>query len=314
MFAITPASLVQLAARIRANLDRYWPILEGRVRPPAPLPMPALAAGRLAQLRRALRAEPFCFKDVWPALQLICCWKSAACAVQLRTRLAPYLQGRVPVVDATYSATEGWMNVPLSTDGVGGPIHPGGHVMEFFPAGDEPQAGSLLAPWQLEAGRDYEVVLTTSMGLIRYRLFDIVHCSGFFNAAPIIAFHQKAGNEISLGLVRVSEAQLLAAMEAAGLQPPGQWFFAPAPTGEGVALYCDGEDRALHTRLAAMEQHLRQSNKYYCMDVEQGYMQSLRLEVLPPDHPAWGSAAHRAQQKPKILRQSAPDDSRQLPA
>ena len=45
--------------------------------------------------------------------------------------------------------------------------------------------------FQLEIGGRYEIVLTTPMGLTRYRLGDVIQVTGFFNQCPTYKFQYR---------------------------------------------------------------------------------------------------------------------------
>src|SRR5262249_8732785 len=79
MLAITPAVLEQFAKSIEAHIESYWPCLEGRVTaPPADgLPPVHCTEARVARLRAAIAPNrAFSFRDVWPSLEFITCWKT----------------------------------------------------------------------------------------------------------------------------------------------------------------------------------------------------------------------------------------------
>ena len=296
MVGITPAIMVRFFERMIAQMDRYWPILEGIEDPPAPLPKVSVSPARLRLLRAALRDGTPCFADLWPGLSAVVCWKASTCGMQLPA-LERFVQGRVPVIDATYSATEGWINVPGPDGSPGGPIHPGAHVFEFLPVGCAPKPHHLLRAWELEAGREYEIVLTTAMGLVRYRLFDIVSCTGHFERSPIIRFVQKSSSEISLGPACVSETELCDALRASGVSSDAA-LFAPSPSGNRIQLlyWTDGT----LPDIEAIERSLRSVNAMYRKYVGDGSLAPLELRVLAKDHPVLARDEH-AQMKPRVL-------------
>lgn len=312
MIAITPSMVEQFAERIEAGFESvYLPALEGQIALPAGLPPLKATAERIALLKRAFLMRPFSFREVWPGLQFVCCWKSSTCGLQL-PKLERYLQGRVPVVDATYSATEGWLTVPLVSGpemrGMGGALHPGAHRVEFFKAGNAPLANELLPLWKLEAGQDYEVVLTTAMGFIRYRLYDVVRCTGYFHRTPILEFRHKSGNLLSLGQARISEAYLISALDEIGQPARGRWVFAPNAFGDQLLLYSDQEadgSGALQRIARHVHQKLCELNPDYAADIESRLLKPVGVEFLEPGHAYWTRSEH-AQSKQAVLRQAGP--------
>ncbi len=304
LFAVTPSMILQFAERLEKQIEDYWPYLEGKKAPPAPLPPLRIDPARLEHLKSALAQRPLSFRTIWPSMQFISCWKGSTCGMQL-PKLEPYLHG-VTIVDAPYSATEGWMNVPTSTEVIGGPVHPDGHVMEFIAAGAAIEKENLLPAWKLEPGVDYEVFLTTAMGFVRYRLFDIVRCTGYTNRSPHLEFRQKSGSMISLGHTRVSEADLLEALADAELGGTKRWFFGPSADGTHLVFYCDSTNTHVDEAIAAADKALAKLNTEYADDLKTGLLKPIATLVLEGSHAAWAERELQAQSKPTILRQQAP--------
>jgi hypothetical protein len=81
----------------------------------------------------------------------------------------------------------------MTDDGDAGIAAPGTNVLEFHPADDdrEPDGDSLLPLDRLETGARYFVFVTTSSGLYRYDMNDIVEVVGRFRNTPMLRFVQK---------------------------------------------------------------------------------------------------------------------------
>ena len=309
MAAITPAVLSQIARRIQSQINEYWPYLEGRKPMPDGLPAINVSAERLRLLRQHLEGgSELSFKKIWPTLQFAACWKSSTCALQI-PELERYVQKQFPIVDGIYSATEGWMTVPMNSDQPGGPLHMSGHVVEFLPTSAEVHARNLLKPWQLEAGKEYEVILTTSMGFVRYRLFDVVRCNGFFNRSPILEFRFKSGNMVSIGQSRFSESHLKVALDLAAFQCPGHWVFGSNTTANRFVLYVTARARpqlkSLREMITIIQKDLCRSNPEYQDDLKSGTLLDMEIVELDEKNPFWTAEGH-AQSKPKIISRGVP--------
>ena len=281
ILAVTPARVRLLAEEIVQRKDELL----------ARLPSVASAA-RVAHVRRVLDAGELDLKRLWPALEVVGAWKTSACALQLAS-LDRYLDASVPRVDVIYSATEGWVNVPFRSDASGGPVHPGAMICEFL-SGER-----LLKPWQLTVGEDYEIVITNMMGLVRYRLFDVVRCTGFFHRSPIVEFVGKAARELIVGMMRVSEAQLVAALATSPLAGHLGLVFAPRASGDGIVLWARAPIVGIPS-ISSIDARLRELNAYYRADVASGILQPLTFATLPADHPLWSELQGGAQAKPRI--------------
>jgi auxin responsive GH3 family protein len=76
---------------------------------------------------------------------------------------------------------------------------------------------------RVEAGREYELVITTYAGLNRYRVGDILRVTGFHNAAPQFRFVRRKNVLLSIESDKTDEAELQRAVERASalLRPHG---------------------------------------------------------------------------------------------
>jgi hypothetical protein len=146
----------------------------------------------------------------WPSLRLVYCWTGATAGLyvpELKRRLGP----NVAVRDAIYSACEGWCSIPMGEEEGGGALALTSHFYEFFEEGsDAPRFA-----WQLEDGKRYQIVLTTSAGLYRYALGDVVEVCGFYKKAPRIRFVRKLGAASNLAGEKLDESHVNAAVARA---------------------------------------------------------------------------------------------------
>jgi hypothetical protein len=265
----------------------------GTLMPPGEVP-PAI----MASLRCAIRPNPRRAREVeealgavtdaerftrlWPRLALISCWTSAAAAGPARdlARLFPH----VSIVGKGLLATEGVVSFPLSG-------HPGSalavrsHFLEFVPA----DGGRVCCAWELQAGAEYQVVLTTGGGLYRYQLGDMVRVVGFAGACPLIDFVGRHGRVSDLYGEKLHEAHVASAIDracqAAGVQPG---FTLLAPDGQGrpdhyalfIATHAPITEGQQHALTSALESALRENIHYdYCSRL--GQLQSAEVNILP---------------------------------
>ena len=144
---------------------------------------------------------------VWPNLQLAVCWRSPAVAPYMDL-LHPFLAG-IPHRDYVTMASEGIMAIPLQDEVSGGilPIHT--HFFEFIPeeSWNEPCPATLLGH-ELEPLGNYVVVLSTSAGMYRYSIGDVVRVRGFVGSTPFIEFLHRAGHTCSLTGEKLTESQV----------------------------------------------------------------------------------------------------------
>jgi hypothetical protein len=149
--------------------------------------------------------------DVWPNLRIVTCWKGGTMPLYLRKLSEPY--GDVPIRDLGYMATEGRGASPLVNSGAGGVVNLTSHFFEFVreEERDAPSAEFLTLD-QLESNRKYYVYFTTSAGLYRYDINDVVRVVDFYRNTPVIQFERKGQGISSITGEKLTESQVTAAL------------------------------------------------------------------------------------------------------
>jgi hypothetical protein len=93
------------------------------------------------------------------------------------------------------------------------------HYYEFIPAGDiDSKQPTVLEAHELEVGKDYYILLTTSSGLYRYHISDVMRCVGYRGKAPVLEFLNKGQRYSDMEGEKISEHQLVQATSEAGAQ------------------------------------------------------------------------------------------------
>jgi hypothetical protein len=143
-------------------------------------------ARRAEALRRAMarhgRLRPV---DVWPRLELVSMWQDGESRRYVGD-VVKRLPG-VPLQAKGLLATEGIVTVPM-TSAPAPVLCINSHVYEFLL-----DDGRVVQPHELCAGQTAEVVLSTSAGLVRYRLGDRVVVDGHFERTPCLRFVGRSG-------------------------------------------------------------------------------------------------------------------------
>lgn len=181
------------------------PQLQARL---TPNPERAVALEALLQRHGVLRP-----RDLW-RLSFVACWTGGSMGHYLpRVR---ELWGAIPIRDIGLLASEGRVSIPLDDDSPIGVLDLSAGVFEFIPV-EEFDSASPSTYWadELEAGRDYVVVMTNTAGLIRYRLDDVVRVHGYLNRSPLIEFLYRGGRVSSLAGEKLTENQVVAAFREA---------------------------------------------------------------------------------------------------
>jgi hypothetical protein len=205
-------------------------IHDGTLAPEFPLP-DALHAAALndlkpnrprARLLASVRARTGRLRpaDYWPDLSLAGCWIGGSMG-HFVPRLREWT-GEVPFRDVGYMASEGIFSLPQANESVAG--LPALHAVffEFLPehAFGKPDAPALLAH-ELEPGRNYQVIVTTTGGLYRYAMQDVIGVVGIERATPLIRFLYKAGQVQNLQGELMTVEHVMAALTALAPQIGG---------------------------------------------------------------------------------------------
>lgn len=231
-YTLNPSTIALLCRRLQKYApDLVRDIRDGTITPPTPLSQTTLAAvkhflspdpARAAQLALLAEQGQFVPHKLWPTLQVVSCWTKAAASFYLAD--FPEFFGKVPVCDITYGASEGRGTVFIGPNQQMLALLC--HFFEFIAEDeiDSPQPQVLLAD-QLELGRNYFILFTTSGGLYRYNINDVVKVVGFHNATPLLEFQYKGGNICSFTGEKITELQVTRAMSEAMAQTGVQTRF-----------------------------------------------------------------------------------------
>lgn len=283
----------QLVADLRPNRERAR-VLAARVAGKRPIP-----------------------KHFFPDLQLLSCWHHASAGTHYAALRD--LFGDVPLRPGIYSATEGWMNVPLEDANThrppSGVLASDAVVLEFSNASGTYFAHDLPAP-----GR-YEILITSGAGLWRYRIGDEVEVTGFFEGAaaglgraPMFHFTQKVGSVLSLAHDMTTEAHIRSAMGST-FPNARRWVFGPSPAAtDRYRLVLEDVDlgeinRATERPAQALDNALRAANLGYNADRGDGLLQPIEVVTRASStFDQWEASRRTAalsQAKPTVLVKSA---------
>jgi len=196
---------------------------------------------------------------IWPSLRLISCWGDAYAA----RPLAELARGfpSVELQPKGLLSTEACISIPFQGQH---PLAVHTHFYEFVDGG-----GRAYFAHELEADREYSVVVTTSGGLYRYALRDRVRVSGFLAKTPCLAFVGKEDRVSDRFGEKLDEAFVSSVLRAALREVPEVRFAMLAPDlTQGCARYTLYLEATL-TDVAALErrvdQELRTNPHYdYC--------------------------------------------------
>jgi hypothetical protein len=220
---------------------------------------------------RELRAaDPFQFEVLWPKLRVISCWGDGAAgfALQELRRRFP----NVPLLPKGLIATEAFVTLPFAGHY---PLAVRSHFFEFID-----DAGKVHCVETLRENAEYEIVVTTSGGLWRYRLGDRVRVTGWLGNTPSLRFMGRGQSVSDRCGEKLSEAFVAETFRNVFCSDVSRFaLLAPDEDEESCryTLYIEGNVKS-HWR-SAMESALCRNPHYaYCRDLQQ--LLYLRIFVI----------------------------------
>lgn len=305
--AIIPRLHLRFLDKIETHRKEYLALLVGDQATPERFRGLKASPERKALLRKVLGGTgPLKLKELWPALELITTWTSGSAALNL-DELKDRTGDGVAICDIPYAATEGAFTIIRSETDRGGTLHVGGEIMEFLPQGAEADKDNLVQAWDLQEGMLYEPVITTSMGVVRYRMHDLLLCTGFEDRAPRLQFQGRVGREISIGVAMIGEMECIDAARKSGLNRGLPWVVSPNRTGNGLVIGVTEANASVSAE--KFDAVMIATNPMYGGFREKKVLEAVRTVVLAPSHPIWERArpSHR-QGKPRVLFEQSIED------
>lgn len=262
------------------------------------------------RLRRARQLDAVCdqfgtlrLSDVWPRLEQLAVWMGGSCSAYLPS-VRRQFGNRIPIRDHGLSASEGRMTIPFEDETSDGVLEVTTHYFEFVP---EDEYGSpnptVLEAHELERDCNYFILMTTSSGLYRYDICDVVCCTGFVGTTPVLRFLHKGAHISNLTGEKVSESQVVEAVRhALDVNQHGTMYFTLAPVWAEPPYYqllmetSDVPTTELAERLAeATDAKLQELNCEYREKRSTSRLGPLRVTRLQPG--TWRRFAEQRQSR-----------------
>jgi GH3 auxin-responsive promoter len=290
--AANPSSLLRIAKRLESEADRALRDLhDGGFRFLSELPLEYRThrdfkpnPERAREIRNRIDKEGTVSpKTVWPELALLSCWTGGT--------LTPYLEELkkyfpdIPIRDPGLIASEGRFTVPIADNTASGVPDLNGIFFEFHPADDGTEvpvgeAVSLQLPQDLEVGKRYSLLFTTTWGLYRYHIDDIVEVTEKIGDVPLIRFIRKGSGYSSVTGEKLAEDQVVRALERlprSFLEEHGDSILAPRwGDPPGYLLLLEDTGNSVETELVRTARDLDRSLQTLNVEYE-SKRKSLRL-------------------------------------
>lgn len=224
------------------------------------------------------------FSKLWPQLTGISCWTGGSCGFALAA-LRPWLADTTKILEAGYSSSEfrGSIGVDLQANLCMPTIWD--HVFEFVEQSDWEQGRhKFLDVSELLQGQRYYIFVTTTDGLYRYDMNDIVEVNGRFGKTPCIAFVQKGKGVTNITGEKLYEDQILEALSTATAYPVEFFVVLADEQASTYQLYVEGPSSPTTTLQleAAMDEQLQTINLEYRSKRSSGRLAPLTAVALRP--------------------------------
>ena len=139
--------------------------------------------GRAREVKECLKNSDY--QSLWPDLKVISCWLDGHAAIHEK-QLCKWFP-KVIIQPKGLLATEGFISFPFLEE-EGARLSLRSHFFEFLNTRDQ----NIYLAHELQPGQTYEVIITTSGGLYRYQMKDLVEVMGHIDGCPLLKFLGKA--------------------------------------------------------------------------------------------------------------------------
>ncbi len=229
---------------------------------------------RINYILKILEKPLVSIKDIWPSLTFVCLWKSGkVCNTQMNELTSSYDFKNVKLIDQIYNSSEDIFNIPLINE-IGGPLNIYNHLIEFY----DSTKNIYLWPWEIKPNRTYDIVITNSMGLTRYQVYDKIICTGFYKNTPKIAFHSRSLPEISLGWCVITEKEIQQALDDSDIIDFSTFYFTLNKKGNGLTIISFNKKLALI--IEKINKSLETQNKNYKKQINLGNVLPISFQIV----------------------------------
>lgn len=267
-------------------------------------PMPERAAYLRKQFEQGF--DDTLLKRLWPNLTMISSIGNASFKPA-----ADYVRGvagEIPFDFSIYGASEGLVAACCELESTDMQLLTDSCFYEFIPAGEE--TDEVLTLDKLEAGKQYEILITTQAGLYRYHLKDVIEVKGFRNKTPLISFVYRKGQYFNIAGEKFSEEDARTAVEMFGKAhgiSVNNWLFyqddSVVPSRYSLVVESDA-DIDWDSCIDELEEIMGKCNKRYTGQRDKAFISRMIIQKQQPGtHSAWAQqcisqGASAAQIKP----------------
>lgn len=238
---------------------------------------------RKSELCKIFSQDDIDFASLWKNLKLISCWADAN-AKGYAQKLQQIFPNTV-IQPKGLLATEGIMTVPI--ENIGRVPCVKSHFFEFIE--QDIVTSEIKLTHELELGKTYSIILTTSGGLYRYEIGDIVRVYDKRGNCPCLEFLGKKDNVSDYFGEKINELHIKSIIEKFNIDKLSTFYlFAPKKSNDKLfyALYIESEDIIAKQEFQKLEtgiekELLKNFHYKYCRDLNQ--LQAFKVFCVKED-------------------------------
>ena len=165
---------------------------------------------RAAELRREFSKgfDDTIIKRIWPDMAVVC--GIGTSTFEPFSVIGKRYSKDVPFDYSIYGASEGLFAAVDELESPKQLMLIDSCFYEFVPVEDESR---ILCLNELEAGREYEIVITNQAGLYRYKCGDVIKVVGYMNQCPYVQFSHRKGQLLNLTGEKTTEEHMRVVVE-----------------------------------------------------------------------------------------------------
>ena len=169
---------------------------------------------RAEEIRRVMEKyeDGYFIPGIWPDLKLVACVGTATFASHME-KIREHLGPDIKVDQLGYVSSESTVAAQIKEGEEAYMLLPYSGFYEFIPMDGDEQTETPVLMDQLEAGREYELIVTNLSGFYRYRIGDVIRVTGFHNKCPMIVFSYRKNQLVSMYGEKVTEAVMQRSVE-----------------------------------------------------------------------------------------------------
>ena len=168
-------------------------------------------AAEIRQIMTAHREDAF-IPLLWPELKLVATVGTSTFAPYIE-KLRQHLGPDIAVDYLGYVSSESTVAAELHEDEPSYLLLPFSGFYEFIPVDSDTSEPPLTLD-QLEAGKEYELILTNLSGFYRYRINDVIRVTGFHNKCPMIVFAYRKNQLVNMYGEKMADSVVQSAVQA----------------------------------------------------------------------------------------------------